>query len=603
MPSTDPLRSLRSASACAIFLAGSVAFGLPAGAKPPLSANEWLSGSVQEPPHVSAWRPGDARPADAGGKGARRGALPPGTPGPAQIEPVQVQRLDGENPDRAGTLPPRLAGLSAGLWGDTPASELRAQIAGLPVLRLPALAQFERRVWLARLDPPPPDAGTQTGDLFIARVDRLLALGAIDAARALLVSSGADDSEAFRRRFDIALLQGEEMRACAIMDATPGIAPSFAARIMCLAMGGDWNAAALTFRGAQSLGLIEPDTQALLEHYLDDGFTDLPDLLTVPERPSPLTYRLHETIGQPLSTTGLPLVFAQADLRANTGWKAQLEAAERLARAGSLSPARLRALYTERQPAASGGVWERVRAVQSLLAATAVKDQESIARAAPEVLHLMAAAGLVAPLGDMVAADLAGLPLEGEVARLALRLGLYAGDRDTEAEAATLAQHAAAPGDAPDAARLDAFLIALIRGATLPDPGPGDGASAAGRAALLRPVFEGGKPALDAGFAALINDNRRGEALLAALAAVDQGMDGDFNRAAEGLRVMRVLGLEDTARRAALQLILAPWVQEAAARAPDLPEADDAETGTGFAGAIEDAAITGEETALTGPAP
>ncbi|MDM7255335.1 MAG: hypothetical protein P3W90_001390, partial [Paracoccus sp. (in: a-proteobacteria)] len=183
-------------------------------------------------------------------------------------------------------------------------------------------------------------------------------------------------------------------------------------------------------------------------------------------------------------------------------------------------------------------------------------------------------------------------------------LGLYAGDRDTEAAAATLAQRAAAaPGDAPDAARLDAFIIALIRGAALPDPGPGDAASAAGRAALLRPVFEGGKPALDAGFAALINGNRRGEALLAALAAVDQGMDGDFNRAAEGLRVMRVLGLEDTARRAALQLILVPWVQEAAARAPDLPETDEEEPGPGFAGAAEEVGIIGEETALTGPAP
>lgn len=574
--------------------------GFPAFAQEPLSANDWLSGSVQEPPSVSAWRPGDARPHDARPKPRGKGgaAIESG-----RVEPVQVTRLDGENPDRAGTLPPRLTGLPPGLWGATPAPELITQIAALPALSLPALARFERRLWLARLAPPMTERPEDIGKLFMARVDRLLSLGALDAARALLETSGAGDSESFRRRFDIALLQGDEARACEIMDATPGIAPSFPARILCLAMGGDWNAAALTFRGAQSLGLIDPETEALLEHYLDDGFTDLPEVLTLPERPSPLTYRMHETIGQPLATIGLPLAFAQADLRANTGWKAQLEAAERLARAGSLAAPRLRVLYTERRPAASGGVWERARAVQALLAAIEAEDMAAIDRSLPETVHLMAAAGLLAPLGDMISVDLNPLALTGASARLALRLAIYTGDRDS---LGVLQNWADAAGTQGAEAELDRFLIAMAKGDPLPQITPAS--ASAERATQLAPVFTAARAESDElapPYADLDAQNRRGEALLAALSAVDQGAEGDFNRAVEGLRYMRHLGLDGEARRAAVQLILAPEVREAAARAPQLPEAgpedEDAHLPTGFDHADDPEAMADEDEYLTLP--
>ena len=55
-----------------------------------------------------------------------------------------------------------------------------------------------------------------------------------------------------------------------------------------------------------------------------------------------------------------------ADLRGNSGWKAEIEAAERLARTGAVPASRLLGLYTDRRPAASGGVWDRVAAVQAL---------------------------------------------------------------------------------------------------------------------------------------------------------------------------------------------------------------------------------------------
>ena len=56
---------------------------------------------------------------------------------------------------------------------------------------------------------------------------------------------------------------------------------------------------------------------------------------------TPLLFRLHEAIGEPLPTGNLPRSYAVADLRDLAGWKPQLEAAERLAVTGALPANRL----------------------------------------------------------------------------------------------------------------------------------------------------------------------------------------------------------------------------------------------------------------------
>src|SRR5690606_17548745 len=149
------------------------------------------------------------------------------------------------------------------------------------------------------------------------------------------------------------------------------------------ARGGDWNAAALSLRTGETLGYIPADMVPLLERFLDpelaDGAPDLP----VPARPSPLDLRLMEAIGEPLQTSTLPLAFAHADLTSNAGWKTRLEAAERLSRTGAIEPNLLLGLYTEREAAASGGVWERVRAIQALDRAITASDRAAVARALP----------------------------------------------------------------------------------------------------------------------------------------------------------------------------------------------------------------------------
>ena len=512
------------------------AIAMPAKAKPPLSASDWLSGSVQQPDNISSWRPGDTRPPELKRRSKREIAAT------GAVEPVGVTRLGEGNPDSKGTVSPRAAGLPANLWGASDSDTLvRLVRASNP--RLPTLRRLERRLLATQLLPPATLPGTE-GQLFLARVDKLLDMGATGAAKELLLTAGPGEPERFRRLFDIGLLSRDEAQACEVMDRTPGVAPSFPARIFCLALGGDWAAAALVFHGAEIMGRIDPQMATLLAHYLDDGYADSATELVPPQVVTPLELRLHEAIGQPLPSTSLPLPFALADLDENAGWKAQLEAAERLARAGAIPASQLRRIYLEQRPAASGGVWDRVSAVQALDAALARRDSAAVEKTLPAAHASMIAAGLGAALADMVGAELGAMGLDGRPGQMALWLALEAGQPQVVADPPA------------DAAPFDLWLLGFAAGEPETTPPPGKGEQ---RAAILFPAFlgpsEGNVPAAAAD---LIQGNRRGEALLAAIADTDAGLDGDLGRAAQGLRSLRALGQHEIARQAAVELILAP---------------------------------------------
>lgn len=475
-------------------------FALPvtATAQQPLSASDWLSGSVAAPPReASAWRPG--APVPPGVKRPRERPQPVAESG--AIGPVQVSRLGAGNPDASGTLSAHRAGLPLDLWRGSDAETVARRLADTPA-RLPAMNALLQRVLRAQLHPPDATPGTRPGQVFLARADRLLDIGALEPAEALLLTAGPGNPDVFRRLFDIALLQGDEARACEIMGNTPGIAPSFAARIFCLAQSGDWAAAAISLRGAETLGLVDQRQAVLLTHFLDDAFVDNGDLLEPAARITPLEFRIHEAIGQPLPTQPLPIAFAHSDMRPNAGWKARLDAAERLARAGALPAPVLRATYGEQSPAASGGVWERAGAMRTLEAALATGD---VSGALPRAFDEFRAADMAPVLAAMVAEDL---------------------PRNT----------------AGPAAEITAWLRQW-QGLPVPAPIATDDALRADT-----PAAPGAQ---------------RGEALLDAMTDIDAGVDGDLARAARGLAMLRTLGLPEDADLAASQLTLMPMMRPA----------------------------------------
>jgi hypothetical protein len=243
-----------------------------------------------------------------------------------------------------------------------------------------------------------------------------------------------------------------------------------------------------------------------------------------------------EAIGEGLPTAHLPLAFSHAELRETAGWKAQLEAAERLGRASVLSPNRLMGIYTERLPAASGGVWDRVEAFQHFETALKAADPGAVTIALPKAWEKMTEAALEVPFAELFAERLLRLPLKDAAAALTFQIALLSTQYEIAAQNHT-------PLDAREA-----FLIGIARG-TLQTVTPPDSLSRAIAPAFTRPV-----PPAD--LLALLDENRLGEAILHAVDRIERGLHGDLRGVTEGLSLFRHVGLEDLARRTALELLL-----------------------------------------------
>jgi hypothetical protein len=340
------------------------------------------------------------------------------------------------------------------------------------------------------------------------------------------------DAAHFGAYMDAALLTGQEDAACAILSANRHLSPTLSHRVFCAARSGDWPTAALLFDTGNKLGEIAAADVPVLERFLyPEAFEGAPNLPR-PDQMTPLLFRLHEAIGEPLTTGLLPRAYAVADLRDLAGWKTQLEAAERLAAAGALPANRLLGLYTARQPAASGGVWERVTAVQRLETALRTRSAEAISKTLPAAWRPMQRVGLEVIFSQLFADGLQRYELTGDAVSIAQRMLLLSPDYRQYARVSDADPlfRAIAQGD--------------TRGVMPHDP----------RAAAIVAGFDTQNARKD--LTEMARNGRTGEALLRALILLDDGAEGDIRALTQALASLRAFGLEETVRRAALQILL-----------------------------------------------
>mgnify|MGYP007032568469 CR=1 FL=1 len=537
-----PFRLMPSASVLALtlLLAASPAASQTASDQSPLSAIDWLRETMVLP---------------------EPGAFPVSPLiGDAWLDGGEItsRPIDATMPDSVGLFAAARVGLPRNLWAGNSASELADLVHALPTDTLPALRDLTYRLLLAELDPPRglpvPREGEEApqSPLLLARLDKLVEFGAIDQAAALLDTLGSTAPEMTQRRFEIALLLGEETAACRdLLRRDPARGPE-AVLIFCQARQGDWHGAERRLGRALESDALGRLYGPLLTRFLDADdhlhLDDTDDLeLPPPAQLSPLAWRLLEAIGEPVATFGLPVAYAHADLRGTIGWRAQLEAAERLVRAGALPPNQLLGLYTERSAAASGGIWERVRAIQALDAALERGNPAAVGAALLRAWPQIVAGELELAFTQLYAEALLEAGLSDEAATLAFEIGLLseryeavALDRQERADSAPLSPR-------------EAFLIAVARGLP-PDPESAEGNPV--KIAVAEAFGEAGMQAeaLPESTRARLQQGRLGEQLLISLNRLGGGADPRIQ--AEELATLRHLGLEDIARRAALQSLL-----------------------------------------------
>lgn len=511
----------------------------------PLSAIGWLSESFT------------ALPAFPGGGGFDGSGASDGI----RDERIEVHVLGADGAEVVGLFPAERVGLRRDFWGATPASEIAARLRALRTDTLPVAQTLILRILLAEFDPPltapaqgsmqrpdPDPAGRRTpvdDPLLLARIDTLRGFGAVEQAMQLVESGARMTPLLWQRWFDLALLLGEEERACAALEGQPRLGPGDAARIYCLARQGDWAAAMLGLQTARTLGGLDPNDAGLLARFLDAEDADRAAAHPVPQVETPLQWRILEAIGEPVYTHALPVAFAHADLRGTAGWRAQIEAAERLTRSGALEPNRLLGLYTGARAAASGGIWDRVRAVELFERALEGGDAAAIGPALERLWQQAQAAELETAFAALFGPRLSGSVLSGAAQRIAFDMALLGPD-----------PVAAAEGTRPAGARA-AFLAAIVTGHPAPDLAAQvqNRATAEAIAAALAPTEATDAPVPEA-MAARIAEGHHGDTVLAALERLADGAAGDLRALTDALATLRALGLENVARRAALEAMI-----------------------------------------------
>ncbi|KIN65217.1 hypothetical protein Z946_4117 [Sulfitobacter noctilucicola] len=502
--------------------------GAPAVAEPqgPLSAIDWLG--TQLPPTPAALPPRPAKPAPAPNEPpVSKNALAP---------QVNVQPLATSGPRAIGLVPAQITGLPADLWTGSDVNKLTDLIATLPDLNLPAAQSLLYTLLLAEARAPG-DVAAAGDQLVLARVEKLVQRGALDPALSLIEQAGVRSSPAhFDLWMDISLLTGTEDRACGVLSEMPHITQDYAVRIFCAARAGEWEDAALTLGSAKALGLVPDEQLDLLARFIDpDAAEGLPPL-SVPRKMDPLSFRLFEAIGEPIPTTNLPRPYAVADLRDLAGWKAQIEAAERLTRAGALPDNRLLGLYSERKAAASGGVWDRVAAWQRFETALEAQSTEAVSKTILPVWREMTSAGIEVSFATLFADSLSEFKLTGRAADTAATVALLSPSYERVGS-----------GRSDLAGFIARGAVPLSEGETLERPEDlYEGA--------VFDAFTTAQPRAD--LVAMVAQGRLGESILQVLTLMHKGTAGNARALTDALGTLRALGLEDTARRAALQVLL-----------------------------------------------
>ena len=494
----------------------------------PLSAIDWLSDSLDAPRISPTAAEPQRRPDVALTDDIATNALP---------ESVSTGPIGTPRVDAVGLLSAAQTGLPRNLWGASRALDLSRRMTSIAQETdlLPASRRLLNTLILAELDPPISDI--HDGRLFVARLDALLAQGLVEETDALIRRAGIKTPDIFKRAFDAKLLMGTEDEACAQLKATRDLSPTLPTRIFCLARDGDWSAAALTLDTSTTLGLISTEDADLLARFLDPELFEGEPPLRRPSVLTPLTFRMMDAIGEPIATQTLPLAFAQSDLQPTAGWKARATAAERLARVGALTPNRWLGIWSEHLPAASGGIWDRIGALQHFESALASGDPDDVTSRLERVWDEMGVTGLEIVFADLFARKLDTMDLTGPAANTAFDIGMLSPSYEL----------IAAKWDKP--LSQDAAFLSSVALGDMPDTPP--------VTPTKRAIYDGFQATeIPVRLLGLVQNQRLGEAILRAIQLLEGGATGDLDELTDAIAFFRTVGLEATARRASLEILL-----------------------------------------------
>jgi hypothetical protein len=366
---------------------------------------------------------------------------------PVPAEPDGEFTVEGLAPpelDALGLNGPTEGGFDRPLWQGADPDLVMRLLTDLPVVTLvPPLRDLTRRLLVTGS----PAGATEPGRLLATRIERLVAMGDLDAAKALVdhLPPPATDSQLARRAAEMALLLGDDQTACRLADSLgPTSGAEFWAKtaIFCRLVEEDASGARLGLDLMREAGQTTDDAFFELATAIADQ-SEPPALQTLAE-PSAIHLALLALAEWPLPERVLagatpPVLAAVARAPALAGAR-PLAALEQAFLVGATSADRLAAGYTEADPAILNALpgpesnWDAQ--TRAAVFAAVLKDADPAVRAKLLDATWRASSGAERFLiADVLAEPFLELPVERQLAGMApsTARALLAADRPVPA--------------------------------------------------------------------------------------------------------------------------------------------------------------------------
>jgi len=438
---------------------------------------------------------------------------------------IQVSTLNSNEYQSIGLLPIYVTGIPTTIWRNSNFDDLEYSFKTLPTFSYSPIQELVYSLLLAEARPPVNEPSRYA--FLEVRLEKLLNYGAVDPAIALIERASPVPERMISLLFDISLLSSNNFPICDPVFQNTEIKDLQAELIYCYARKGDWLTAHLILKAEEVLGDLTSHEVSLLDRYLEVDFNvDLNALLPPPESITPLEYRLYEAIGEPIPAEYLPIQYSQSDLSGENGWRAQVIAAERLSTTGAIPENQILGIYTNHSPGVSGGMWDRVKVVNDLDAALDGKanfeeyfqDAWKVFKQTNQLTVFAKLFGLrvfeknLSPKSKKIAANLLLLTNNFKLTETYwnpsdIRFGLTTGD----------------------------FSQVKVSDET---------------EKIILQIFT--EPSMPFLVEQKLNQGKLGEVILNALLQFEMGIEGDLKDFSESLSTLNLIGLETTARRAAL---------------------------------------------------
>jgi len=438
---------------------------------------------------------------------------------------IQVSTLNSSEYQAIGLLPIYVTGIPTTIWRNSSFDDLEYSFKTMPTFSYSPIQELVYSLLLAEARPPLNEPSRYA--FLEVRLDKLLNYGAVDPAIALVERASPVPERMIPQLFDISLLSSNNFPICEPVFQNTENRDLQAELIYCYARKGDWLTAHLILETEKVLGDLSDHEISLLSRYLEVDFNvDLSALLPPPDSITPLEYRLYEAIGEPIPAEYLPIQYSQSDLSGENGWRAQVIAAERLSLTGAIPENQIIGIYTNHSPGASGGMWDRIKVINDLDAA--LDDKENLEKSFQDAWKIFKQTnqltvfaklfGLrvfeenLSPKSKKIAANLLLLTnnfkiTEGYWDPSDIRFGLTAGD----------------------------FSQVKVSDET---------------EKIILQIFT--EPSVPFLVEQKLNQGKLGEVILNALLQFELGIEGNLKDFSESLSTLNLIGLETTARRAAL---------------------------------------------------